>query len=252
LGLAAKARRLRLVSSDHERGMVLVLRLVMPYALRSSNRINLDQDEGRVPLKPLPKVRNLMRFVRLLNTSRGPFSLGFNAKCRYVRLLSADHERGMVLVLRLDMPYAWIADSRVKLDQDEGRVPVKPLLETVRTPRFVRLSNTSSGPFRFEFPERSRCFRLVSADHESGMLVTICGWFAAWSWTRSDKHVMEAGRGTLVGRLRVLGKRTVVINDPLQVTPYGAGIRVSPGHGQELLYVEGDHVDSEEGPPKSV
>jgi hypothetical protein len=65
-------------------------------------------------------------------------------------------------------------------------------------------------------------------------------------------HVMEAGRDTLVVRLRLLEKRTLVINDPEQVTPYGAGIPVAPGHGQELLYAEGDHVDSEEGLPKSV
>jgi hypothetical protein len=117
---------------------------------------------------------------------------------------------------------------------------------------FVRLPNTSRDPFRFEFPERSRFVRLVSADHESGTLATICGWFAAWSRTRSDKHVMEVGRDTMVGRLRVLGKRTDVINDPEQVTPYGAGTPVAPGHGQELLYVEGDHVDSDEGLPNSV
>jgi hypothetical protein len=33
--------------------MVLVLRLGMLYASRYDSRVNLDQDEGRVPLKPL-------------------------------------------------------------------------------------------------------------------------------------------------------------------------------------------------------
>jgi hypothetical protein len=121
-------RFLRLVSADHERGMVLVLRLDKAYAWSSVNRFKLDQDEGRVPLKPLLATCTNLRFVRLLNTSRGPFSLGFIPICRYVRLPSADHERGMVLVLRLDMPYAWRFPSRINLDQDEGRVPVKPLL----------------------------------------------------------------------------------------------------------------------------
>jgi hypothetical protein len=78
-------------------------------------------------VKPLLWTNNVLRFVRLPNTSRGPFSLGFAAMFRFIRFVSADHERGMVLVLRLGMEYAWRNVNRFKLDQDEGRVPVKPL-----------------------------------------------------------------------------------------------------------------------------
>ncbi len=63
---------------------------------------------------------------------------------------------------------------------------------------------------------------------------------------------MEAGRGLLEGRLKPAAKTTVVINDPEQVTPNGGVIVEAPGHGHELLYEEGNHVDSDDGLPKSV
>ncbi len=55
--------------------MVLVLRLFKEFTLRSVNRVKLDQDEGRVPLKPPPLTSRLMSFERHDKISRGPFSL---------------------------------------------------------------------------------------------------------------------------------------------------------------------------------
>ncbi len=112
---------------DHLIGMVPT-RFPRYPACKFESLFKLDQDGGRVPVKPLLLRRRALRLVRLPNTSRGPFSLGVAEICRTVRFLSADHERGMVLVLRLGRVPDLRSDNIFKLDQDEGRVPVKPLL----------------------------------------------------------------------------------------------------------------------------
>ncbi len=58
-------------------------------------------------MKPPPLTSRYMRFERHDKISRGPFSLELDDKFREVSLVSADHERGMVLILRLGMEYAW-------------------------------------------------------------------------------------------------------------------------------------------------
>ncbi len=63
--------------------------------------LKLDKEEGRVPLKPLPWMSRILRFVRLLKTSNGPLRLGMFVNLRSVNDVKVDQLRGMVLVLRL-------------------------------------------------------------------------------------------------------------------------------------------------------
>ncbi len=98
--------------------------------LRKLRPVNADQDEGRVPLKPLPETSNIWRLVKVLKKSREPRILEAPETYILVRFFMLDHEGGMVVIgvtaslKRLPM----LRKLRpVNLDQDEGRVPLKPL-----------------------------------------------------------------------------------------------------------------------------
>ncbi len=99
------SRDVRDVIVDHCMGRVPVSFGRFP--ARSADIIlKLDQDAGRVPLKPLLEIFRLLRSVRLPKTSNGPVSLGLLNNCRSCKLPSLDHESGMVLVLRLGIESA--------------------------------------------------------------------------------------------------------------------------------------------------
>jgi hypothetical protein len=93
-------RDVRDVIVDHCMGRVPVSFGRFP-ARSSEIILKRDQEEGRVPLKPLLEIFRLLRSVRLPKTSNGPVSLGLLNSCRSCRLPSLDHDSGMVLLLRL-------------------------------------------------------------------------------------------------------------------------------------------------------
>ncbi len=84
---------------DHESGMVLVLRLGIECALRIFSSVSVDQDAGKVPLKPLLWICRDLRFVRLPKTSICPVSNKLLERLKNINLFSIDHERGIVLAM---------------------------------------------------------------------------------------------------------------------------------------------------------
>ncbi len=69
---------------------------------------------------------------------------------------------------------------------------------------------------------------------------------------RSVRHVKEAGKVILMADQEGLEIWRLVILDCEQINPIGEGIPSAPGHGHELLYVDGDQVDKKGGLPKSA
>ncbi len=94
------SRDVRDVIVDHCMGRVPVSFGRYP-AFKFEIILKLDQEEGRVPLKPLYATFSTLRLVRLPKTSSGPVILLLLYNCRSCRLPRLDHESGMVLVLRL-------------------------------------------------------------------------------------------------------------------------------------------------------
>ncbi len=91
---------------------------------------------------------------------------------RDVRYNILDHCMGIV-PLSLGRDPAFKFEIMLKLDQDAGRVPLKPLLETSRNPSVVIPPKTSNGPVMLLLSFSSRSCRLPSMDHESGMVLVL-------------------------------------------------------------------------------
>ncbi len=119
---------------------MLPVRLGMLETLRSERRLKADHAEGKLPLKPLYAVYNVLRFVSLFRLSKDPDSLG-------------------QLLMYRDV-------SCVRLEKDWGIVPDNELLPAhVKFFMFVILPTTSSPPVRFGIVAMPRVVRLVRADH---------------------------------------------------------------------------------------
>ncbi len=104
---------------------MLPVRLDMAAALRSERSLKADQAEGKVPLKPLPDVCNILRFMSIFRLSKGPVSLG--------------------------QPYRYNAVSCVRLEKDWGIVPDNEVLPALEyNCSLVILPTTSSPPVSLE------------------------------------------------------------------------------------------------------
>ncbi len=98
-----------------------------------------DHAEGKLPLKPLEYVCNILRFFSILRLFKGPVSLG--------------------QLLRYN------AVSFVRLEKDWGIVPDNELLPLhVNDCRFVILPTTSIPPDSFGLLDMARAVMLVRAD----------------------------------------------------------------------------------------
>ncbi len=190
----------------------------------------------------------------MLKKSREPCIFGIlyvSETVILVRLFMLDHEGGMVVVARLYRLPISRELRPVNLDQDKGRVPVKPLPLTSNPWRFVKLPKTSSGPIKLVFVSRLIYVNLVIVDHASGIVPVILSMNLTANVSRSVRDVKEAGKGCGPGRV-IISNSTPVMRGPVQFTPNGAGMVLVPGHGHELSYVVGAHVESAEGLPSSV
>ncbi len=63
------------------------------------------------------------------------------------------------------------ASMERKFDQDEGRVPLKPLSDKTKPLSLVKVLKKSREPCILESPETSILIRFFMLDHEGGMVV---------------------------------------------------------------------------------
>jgi hypothetical protein len=115
----------------------------------------------------------------------------------------------------------------------------------------------SSCPVSLGLSFKKSALRLVMYDHVGGIIPDIDA-PPICIVSRSVRHVKEAGKVTLVADQEGLKiwrakiPNACVYCDSEQINPIGDGIPTAPGHGHELLYVDGDQVDKKGGLPKSA
>ncbi len=119
---------------------MLPVRLDILLARRTERSLKADHAEGKVLMKPLPYVCNILRFVSILRLSKGPNSLGQLKRYNSV--------------------------SFVRSEKDWGIVPDNEVLPAHENNfRFVILPTTSSPPVSLGIVAISRYVMLVRADH---------------------------------------------------------------------------------------